>query len=49
MPDHWINEDFKEIYDKIEKEDIVSELAEKYNVSKAAMMFKLMNLRLVQD
>lgn len=48
MPDHWINKDFKKLHTKIDDDDIVSRLAKKYNVSKSAMMFKLMNLRLVQ-
>lgn len=46
MPEDWIREDFVALYNKDEK-DIVGKLAEKYDVSQVALMYRLMNLNLV--
>lgn len=46
MPEEWIREDFVDLYNK-DEEDIAGKLAKKYEVSQAALMFRLMNLNLV--
>jgi len=45
MPEEWIREDFVRLYDK-DEENIAGKLATKYDVSQAALMFRLQSLNL---